>query len=60
MSKRVTLDDKDIEVIKHALILLHRSSIINPKVFPEYTLASAQRMYQIMAKLGIGYEENEL
>lgn len=60
MSNRVTLDDDDLEVIKQALILLHRYSVTNPKVYPEYALAASQRMYQIMGKLGIGYEEGEL
>lgn len=60
MSKHITLNEGDLKIIKSALIVLHTSSIINPKAYPEHNLASAQRMYQIMAKLGIAYEENEL
>ena len=50
-SKRVALSLEDAEVIRVALDLLHRSSIINPLVYPEYGLASKQRMDQIKAKL---------
>jgi len=51
MSSRVTLSNEDIEVIVAALNHLHRSSIINPEVYPEYELASKQRMEQLKAKL---------
>jgi hypothetical protein len=57
---RVTINSDDQEIIKVALIKLHESSIVNPKIYPEYALASKQRMYQLMAKLGIAYEANEL
>lgn len=60
MTKRITLNEDDLEIIKYALIGLHKDSIINPKVCPQNALASAQRMYQIMAKLGIACTKDEL
>jgi hypothetical protein len=50
-NKRYALSTDDVQVILAALKHLHRASIINPEAFPQYELASKQRMTQIEAKL---------
>jgi len=56
MSKRITLTEKDIELIVVAISYLHEKSIINPEAYPQYALASKQRMEQLKNKLGINNE----
>lgn len=53
MSNRVTLTNEDVNLIVAALRVLHDTSIITPKSYPVYALASKQRMNEVGRKLGV-------
>lgn len=59
MNRRVRLTPDDVELIAAALDLLHNSSIVNEKVFPEYGYASRQRIGQIKTKMEIPTSHTE-
>lgn len=58
MSKRITLTNKDIEIIIAALDELAKHGGINEPVYPQYFLATHQRMEQIKNKLSKPMEKN--
>lgn len=52
MSKRIRLSDMDMVLITVALEHLNKSSIINPGAYPEFAIASKQRIGQIVERFG--------
>lgn len=49
--KTISITRQDADLIIAALQHLHKNSILNPTAYPEYAIASEQRIHQIIDRL---------